>query len=395
MVKFARRDFTCWSDIHQSVNERCVDVCKALGEMITGSGTGWEYDERTPENTYIYIPSRNSTYNYPVSYFVNSISGAKLMVLVNIGSNSGSSTSIGFNTLPYISNKNYLFPRSYQSYLESNSYSISQTGINIAMIPSGSNSVFPSSFPNDYTTKFLPDDALPIITEVCHTTSSSYSQTLSMLGALNSSYILSYGLLIDSEFVMLLGSFSSTANRAPLKPLYAIGKIIGTVAHEEDNRNTSQYGAIRFCSRSGNAYTPIQYSQSLNSTESYFCGRDIKSSNNSEAENFTYALCYDINGVPLTTNCYYGAVGQDLLTPAITNESLSGQVRRCPFAMATMYNVGNVYITEGDGFKGYLDTNLFRNALCTKGNYYNNGAFVSLDNNLLVAWDKDATDNIM
>lgn len=394
MVKFARRDFTCWSDIHESVNERCVDVCKALGEMIVGSNTGWEYDQRTPANTYIYIPSRNNAYQFPVSYFVNSISGAKLMVLVNIGTNALPST-VGYNTLPYISNKNYLIPINYQGYLESNSYSISQVGVNMAMIPSGSNSVFPSTIPNDYTTKFLPGDATPIITESCSTSSSNYDPRNCMIGALASNNILSYGMMIDSEFIMLLGGYSTTTARASLAPIYSVGKIVGTVSHENDNTNASQYGAIRFCVTSGRNYYAIRNNKIIGSSSNYFYGRDIASTNNSEATNTTYATCYDASGTPLLTNCYYGQVGQDLLTSTITNDTLSGYVRWCPLVMAAMYDVGNVYIIEGDGFKGYLDTNLFRAAICTKGNYYNDGAFVGLDNNLLVAWDKDATDNIM
>jgi hypothetical protein len=104
MVKFARRDFTCWSDIRQDVNGRCIDVCKALGEMITSSGTGWNYDQRTPADTYLFIPSVNSTYQFPVSYFVNTISGAKMMVLVCVFDTTSGSTSNSY--IVNASNKN-------------------------------------------------------------------------------------------------------------------------------------------------------------------------------------------------------------------------------------------------------------------------------------------------
>ena len=391
MVKFARRDFTCWSDIHQTVNERCIDVCKALGEMITSSGTGWEYDSRTPVDTYLFIPSVNNTYQFPVSYFVNTVSGAKLMVMVNLGTNDTGSFS--YFKLPYISNKNYLMPIAMNNYLESNSYNISQTGVHMAMIPAGSSSVFPSTIPNDYVTKFIPNDAIPIVTNVATYNSSSIGNSQSFLGSLSSSYIYSLGLLIESDVIMFLEGYSSTSSRSPLWIRYAIGKIIGVIAHEDDALNTAQYGAIRFTS---NASNTISYYDSIGGNNNVvFYGRNISSSSNSDATNRVYGICYNAEGTPILTNCYYGPTGSELLSPEITNDSISNHVRWCPYVMAAMYDPGNFYITDGDGFKGYLDTNLFRAAICTKGNYYNEGAFVGFENNLLVAWDKDATDNIM
>ena len=391
MVKFVRRDFTCWSDIHQAVNERCVDVCKAMGEMITGSGTGWNYDQRTPADTYLFIPSRDNAYQFPVSYFVNTVSGAKLMVMVNIGA-TGNET-FGYNKLPYISNKNYLMPIVMNNYLESNNYSISQTGVHMAMIPAGSSSVFPSTIPNDYVTKFIPNDAIPIVTNVSSYNSGNIINGQSCLGLLLSSYIYSIGLLIESDVIMFLDGYSSTSSRSPLRIKYAIGKIIGVVAHEDDALNTAQYGAIRFASSESST---LSYHDSIGRQNNVpFYGRNISSSNNSEATNGVYGICYNAEGEPILTNCYYGPTGSELLSAEITNDSISNHVRWCPYVMAAMYDPGNFYITDGDGFKGYLDTNLFRAAICTKGNYYNDGAFVGFENNLLVAWDKDATDNIM
>lgn len=393
MVKFARRDFTCWSDIHQAVNERCIDVCKALGEMITSSGTGWEYDSRTPVDTYLFIPSVNNTYQFPVSYFVNTISGAKMMVQVCVFKTNDGTADAAFRV--NASNKNYFFASNCLNYLEDTIYNLSQVGVNIAIIPAGSSSVFPNVFPNDRITRFIPYDAIPLITESYYVNATIYN-AYGTLGRLSTNNILSYGILIDSEFIMLFSSYSTTSARATLLPRFALGKIIGTLGHEADNTVSSHYGAVRFYNTYGSV---IRDYESLNGTSPiYFNGYPFaKSATSSSLTTVPTATFFDSDGDLIACNGSFYPVGYNLLSSAISNDSVSDTVRWAPIGLAVMGNPGTkgLYVVEGDGFKGYLDTSLFRAAVCTPGNYYNNGAFVGLENNLLVAWDKDATDNIM
>lgn len=411
MVKFVRRDFTAWSNIRDDVNDRCLDLIHALGEMITGSGTGWKFDDRTPADTYIFIPSEAQTsgaptYQFPVSYFVNELSGAKMMVMVNANAKSTESnypTSGKSTTLqPYISNKNYLNSNYAvtNSYFTSSGYAIGNLGVNISMIPAGSDSEFPNTIINDRVTQFIPSDAIPLVTESYSFTNSGLSSNVSNFSSISSGNTLSYGILIDSEFVMILSSRSTTATRAPLVPLYALGKIIGNVAHEEDDSVCSHYGAIRFrTSGIASESNQIRETSTINGSNMYLCGQslsDTKSSNSSMVS-YPAATFFDVTGNLITSLGNYFPTNEGFLSNAITDTTLSSSVRWCPVGLAVMYEPGTqgYYVVPGDGFKGYLDTNLFRYATCTKGNYFNNGTFVGLENNFLVAWDPDATDNIM
>lgn len=388
MVKFARRDLTAFTELPKGINERCQTVVKVLGEMIVGSDTGWNYDERTPANSYIYVPSRNNSCRFAVSYFRN-ISGAKLMIMAFVPSES----SIGsYDNLPYFSFKNYLYPYDFKNYLESSdNHQIQQTGVMMSMIPAGSNSEFPNTIPNDYTTKFIPDDAIPLVTEACDSSSGYIQSQYSYFGSVSSNNIYSIGILIDSEFVMFMSGLSTTSTRSNLAPIYALGKIIGTVAHENDSNICSHYGAIRFNKTKSDAFV---FSYNLNGANNTFYGRKVSDSNSGFNSN-AYAVFFNENGTLIPTWCAYGPYGVDVLCNSITNDSAANYTRWCPYVMTTLYDPVNNGVVPGDGFKGYLDTNLFRCAIGTTGNYYNDGAFVCVGGNMLVAWDQGASDNIM
>ena len=400
MVKFARRDFTAFSDLPQVTNDRVVAVTKAICEMIVGSDTGWTYDERTPADTYIFVPARSSDYynfQFPVSYLRNTENGAKLMVSTWFSGRPGQYGGGYANTAPYFSYRNYLYPYYFSSHVDENgSYSINQLGIMMSMIPAGSNSEFPSVIPNDFTTKFIPDDAIPLVTECCYINSGNWIGTDDCyLGKVVSGGIYSCAVLVDSEFVMLFGGVSSTSVRPLVQPIYALGKIIGTLAHENDSSISSNYGAIRFIQKVG---TNLSFSRNINGTNISFDGRNFEltvGDNYNFFYNNTYAVFFDENGTLIPTCCTYGPSGVELLSNAIANDASTNYTRWCPFAVTTLYDPVNNGVVPGDGFKGYLDTNLFRCAVCTAGNFYNNGQFVGLSNNMLVAWDQTATDTIM
>lgn len=391
MVKFVRRDFHCWGDIRKPRQERCIDIVKAIAEMITGSGTGWEYDERTPHETFIYVASRNDQYQYPITYLVNSVSGAKMMITAMCGDDP---QTYGANYCPKIGSVNYLYSQRAIQYLTNLSYSVGQVGISISMIPSGSTSNYPSELPNDATVKFIPNDALPLVSE-SYDSNTSWDNRWCALGCLEQNSILSYGILVDSEFVMIMSSYSNTAARSQLYPKFAIGKLIGTLANNADDGYMSNYGAIVFENRISNQLT---YNYEVNGSLRLF-GYPIFRTRSSDIsdESYQYATFFGADGTLIKTKCSYSPTSYQLLTSRLSNDETSGHVRWCPFTVQVLDNSATegYYVVPGDGFKGYLDTNLFRNAVCTKGNFYNNGQFVGMDNNLIVAWDSEATDTIM
>lgn len=393
MVKFVRRDLTLWGNISQDYSTRNGQIADEIAAMIVSTDTGWEYDSRTPVGTHIDIPSKSTSgsaprYIYPAVYLRNSESGAKMMIFCNTLKES----NISNDYFPWITNGNYAYANKQYSnnVIEqwSNSYNYKPLGVVIAMIPAGSTSEFPNSIAGSDSEIWMPSDAVSLFPEGVGEDNRSTAW-----GNATNNMIVSYGLLVDSEFVCVLSSWTTSSTRSQLYIRYAVGKIFGTLAHESDSLITSQYGAINF--RYGQTEnTFIRITHGLNGTNYYFQGNNLTAPTPDSSTGYTNIFMFSANGTRLSAYAYYSTVSWETLDPTIMND-ITGTTRWCPFVATTKFYPDTLYVVPGDGFKGYLDTNLFRNALCTKGNYYNNGAFVALDNNLLVAWDSDATDNIM
>lgn len=379
-MKFVRRDLVCWSDISSDWWQRCYSIIDVIGNMITTSGTGWSYDSRTPAGTYIQIRQRDdASVLYPIQYFVNS-SGAKLMVMVyNYYRN-----YIYSYARPWICNKNYFITEWMNNQTDYYNYGVIPTGVSMAIIPAGSSSEFPNSIPSDDTTVWMPNDAIPLVVENGNfSTFTDYSP----IANVSMSNTLSIGLFIDSEFISYLSSYSTTSIRSNLTPRYAIGKIFGTLAHSDDNLYTSKYGAIKFYFNNYNLY----YGYGLGGQTVNFYGYGLYNGN---SDNDKLLCCFfDKNGNRLNFRNRFAPSQADLLTSGLMVNASTDVLRWTPIAVGHFYDDTNNVVT-GDGFKGYLDTNLFRAAL---GNYcqlYNNGNFVCIGYNTLLAFDQTATDRI-
>lgn len=402
MVKFVRRDLNCYGDIPSGYQAKCEKVIEVLGEMITGSDTGWVYDTRTPAGTLLSIRSYNNTYQWPIKYFRNTESGAKLMILVFSTYNNSSYSSNG--NLPYMPFKNYLCCQRVNSYINSfntGNYQLGQYGICMSIIPPGSESEYPSTIDAGSDVSIIPNDAIPLVPETQNYNQNSTVYDYSTLGSITSGDIVSFGLILDSERIVLLIGKSSTGTRRALSPVYALGKIIGTLTHESDSLSTSQYGAVRFAKTS---LTDIKYYNNANGINIDCYGRLLSlasgDTNNGSLNNTENSLGFffkaDGSKPPYNgTYVEYGVDGGALCGSSVIDTS-QGNSRWYPFSITQLYTPATTNgVVPGDNFKGYLDTNLFRFCPSTKGNFYNNGQFVAFENNLLVAWDPDATDTIM
>lgn len=395
MVKFVRRDLVCGTDIRMdNFSNRCLDIVEIICDMIVNSGTGWEYDSRTPSGTHLFVPSRNETYQFPFTYLINEISGAKLLVTAFIGNSYTSSHASNTNNLVKINIQNYFYPKSAESHLSDDTYNLDPVGVNIAMIPAGSSSIFPSTIPSNFTDVWIPNDAIPIVTQT-----PKYSQYLYggeyPFGSVTTGNILSYGLFIDTEFILLSSSFSSTSMRSQLYPDYAIGKIFGTLANEDvDSGYQSKYGAIQLWRNISQPYVNTQeVSISLNNSTTVIKGANLAYVS-TRSNDLPVAFMFAANGDPIRCMNFYGTPSWQLLGAQSNNETISGVTRWIPIAIANLDSPIRG-VVPGDGLKGYLDTNLFRIAVSTKGNFYNDGQFVAFEQGLLVAWDSEATDTIM
>lgn len=395
MVKFVRRDLIGGTDVPLEATSRCRTIVKIIADMIISTNTGWGYDSRTQGDTYLYIPSQDGNFQYAVKYLENSTSHAKLMITAFAMSDSNSYPQK--NQYPKIANKNYFNPLNVglSANFENSNYFPYPYGVSMAMIPAGSSSTFPSELTFDYTTRFIPNDAIPLVTETYFFASvgSKKGIDLNAFGGIVNNSILSYGLLVDSEFIFIFSGMSNTETRSQLYPKYALGKIFGTLAHSSDSTYTARYGALRFDNYNGNTIT---MSKTLNNISHGFFGYDFQRTIHVDLTDRPQAFFFAADSTPILYNGCYDPLGVEIVTNAISNDIASGATRWCPIAVAVMYypDLVGYYVVQGDGFKGYLDTSLFRCATCNRDNYYNNGDFVGLPSNWLVAWDKTATDNL-
>lgn len=394
MVKFVRRDLVCGTDVRMdNFSNRCLDIVEIICDMIVNSGTEWGYDSRTPSGTHLYVPSKNNTYQFPFSYLINETSGAKLLVTAFIGNSSTTQYAQDTSNLVKVSMKNYLYPKAAEDNLTSDRYCLDPVGVNMAMIPSGSSSIFPDEIPANFTDLWIPNDAVPIVTQT-----PNYNQYLYggeyPFGQISTGNILSYGLFIDTEFVLVSSSMSQNSTRSPLYPSYALGKIFGTLANEDvDYGYQSKYGAIQLWGNLSDKGNTQDVTISQNGISTTIKGANL-SYRPSRTTNHPVAFMFAANGEPIRCMSFYGSPSWQLLGVQSNNETTSGVTRWIPLAVANLDEPIRG-VVPGDGLKGYLDTNLFRIAVSTKGNFYNNGQFVAFEQGLLVAWDKDATDNIM
>lgn len=394
MVKFVRRDLVCGTDIRMdNFSDRCLDIVEIICDMIVNSGTGWGYDPRTPSGTHLYVPSKNNTYQFPFSYLINETSGAKLLVTAFIGNSRTTEYAQSPSNLVKVSMKNYFYPKDAENNLTSDVYNLDPVGVNMAMIPSGSSSIFPDEIPANFTDLWIPNDAIPIVTQTPRYNQYLYGGEYPF-GAISTGNILSYGLFIDTEFVLVSSSMSQSSTREPLYPDYAIGKIFGTLANEDvDYGYQSKYGAIQLWRNRDDKGNTQSVAISETSTSTTIKGANL-SFVSSRYTNYPVAFMFAANGEPIRCMSFYGSPSWQLLGVQSNNEVTSGVTRWIPLAVA---NVDTPIrgVVPGDGLKGYLDTSLFRIAVSTKGNFYNNGQFVAFEQGLLVAWDSEATDTIM
>lgn len=375
-MKFIRRDYTAFVGIPSTRAEVQDFMCSEIADMIVGSDTGWNYDTRTPNKTaFIRLPvGTTSQPEPPVLYLRNETSGCKMMV-----------TSILFNLPNGTTVTTNYDPTCRSIFMMGRDRAVNHfaSGIGIAIIPPGISDEFPNSYTSETT---LPSGALPVICENRGTYAND-SRTASywqgyMAQLFNASgTVVSYGISVDEYSVTLFGG-SGLSTRSGLTLVYTVGKIFGTLAY--DSSVLSQYyGALRFYN--------VAYANPSDMKDGGYYGLSPLSSTSDVKFDYSNE-CFDESGNLLC--CYYCIIGDQLLSTRITNSQTPDFIRWQP---GIVYNPdSNTPIYEGgDNFKGYLDTNLIRYAIASKGQLFNNGQFCCVADNLLLKWDPDATDTIM
>lgn len=393
-MKFIRRDYTAFVGIPNTRAGIQDFMCSEIADMIVSSDTGWVYDTRTPnKEAFIRIPLSGYTGTTinptPVLYLRNSVSGCKMMVC-NIMFHAEGNTSINKNEQPISKNiiaKGRVADPDYAS------------GIGISVIPPGVSDEYPDEYTEETT---LGDSSLLVMTEAAASISGSdYASAFEgyeqKLFGMTGTPVVSYGVLVDQYSITLFGGYGITT-RGEVKPIFTTGKVLGTLAYDTEIAMQS-YGSIRYLSVCGgstsvsdSSYTYSQSIQNSSGAEKVYYG--AYSNYYTSYSSMFYHACtqfFKQDGVRYN-NGYYGIGCNEMLSTRITNSQSPDFIRWSP---GIMFGSGNIMYEGGDGFKGYLDTNLIRYAIANKGQLFNNGQFCCVADNLLLKWDPDATDTIL
>ena len=393
--KYKRVDLTAGSadfptgDTDELRRTRSETILKECVEAIIATGTGWALDttHNATVTDFADVPCKSGALTFPGLFLTNNTSGCKLF-LAYFGGNQTHDYCIKDFKEP----ASNVTPEDLFTYADSN-----HGGLCASMIPDGSQSVFGSSF--DST--FIPSDATRIVGTTLYWSTSSSATSFGCDPT--SGYIYSWGLFVTPYCVSVSCAKGNGTQGTIGIPVYAVGRIVGEIAHSEDNAVNAKYGMLMF--RFGestsaqceglNALFARQYSL-FNYTSPYIMGRRIEGAPFYED---TCALICNSSGTwikaPSLNNvvvnpCFYTV---DFFSTSNKIFDTSGSIRWSPFALcAPATDLQNYGVVPGDGFKGFVDTDLFRVAsVSAYGTTFDNGKFISLDANTacLIGWDAD------
>jgi hypothetical protein len=363
--------------------QRAQTILRSAAEAILATDTGWSLDtsRNATITSFVSVPCMSGTKTFPGLFFKNTVSGCKLFIAYFCGSYAHSDIISNFGS-------------------DSNLYYISGTtatsGLITSIIPSGSSSEFGSSF----NSSFLPADA----TRLCGTCfyqerTSSYSPAHGSNPVSGDTY--TWGILA-TPYVIGVGAAKTLSISSPV---YITGKIFGVLAHEQDTAINSKYGSVFFRMNAGPNVTEgwsgdIAYSSTLLSgTSIKLPGVPYTSNTWSIYECcgiFSKADGTWINGTNgngyivllLTANAF-------LFSDKVSTNSTNTEWQ--PLIMLVRSSDLSTWgVVSGDGFKGLLDTELFRAGLGAEKATFDNGNFIKANsatyNNLILGWSPTGND---
>jgi hypothetical protein len=393
--KFKRIDLTAGSTDFplNNTRNRCNSIVRLVAEALISMNIGWKLDsdgrssDSQSTSDFADVPGPGSWSGpWPGLFLINEISGCKLFMCYYGHSNE---------------HRFYLdYPYVVGTYAGSTPHGY-MAGLIMSIIPANSTESFGSTFGAD----FIPSTATRAI-GTCLFSSADSSHYTSFAHDPTSGYIYSWGIFAN-EYCIAVSTAKST-NGTPGTfgiPTFATGKILGTLANDTDNLCTAQYGSINFREiyaadhNEGLTSVLTQYTD-MNGTNRYYVSKTILSHETGDSA-YSFGQIFSALGSPL--NLYNG--GCLRITPSnvhllsSTCFSTTGlNTRWLPYMVVYVASdLSTNGVVPGDGFKGYLDTDLFR---CGAGNsvgqLFDNGNFLCLDNtnSFLIGWDPANTDSI-
>lgn len=380
-------------------------IVKGFADALIAMNIGWGCDTTRNATTsdFVDVPKYSSSTPAPGLFLVNATSGCKLFIAY-VDDPAGMALYDSDGTtklLPTTSSDNFV------SWFNSSSTytNVYCVGFIMSMIPAGSSNTFGPTFK---AYEFLPTDATRLYSSAIRI-SSSISNSPKLASRINNGethticvwgnpYCVGYG----------NGRGSQTNNNF----CYCAGRIIGELGNATaDNSNQSKYGILPLTQTitDANEYditssSPYRYNMitlqttPLNGNE-YVFGKipisvsfALTPSNGTSYPNWGYSICKAdgtwIQGTSthfVTPVCWVYKFKNPHVQDLTSNNRMWAPIEMWLYASDPQ----NDYIANGNGFKGYLDTDLFRcSPQFAEGTVMDNGNFVCTGVGCLtLGWD--------
>lgn len=365
--------------LRRSRSETLLTKC---AQCLIDCGCGWQLDttKSTSLTDYTDIPSLQTTPKYmPGLFFINTISGCKLFMSY-FGTASWSYGIKNFNAsnlAPFSTNRH--------------------TGLCISIIPAGSESVFGDPTQNS----FIPSDATRICGSFYSSLNSSGGGSSAAYSPENGTYY-KYYILATSTAVAVAASHGSSIPGLPNAPIYATGRILGNLAHASDDASNANYATVMLRKRSSNydgdgeVFTTGMSTFVGGGNYTYSVGYNNEGSGSNIGSIYCTAAIARSNGTwingssstaPVRNVIHYTA-NPYLVNTCVSSSSIAAW---SPIAVASIAaDLATYGVIPGNGFKGFLDTDLFRCAGAgTQGTTFDNDKLYYCETNkyLVIGWD--------
>lgn len=342
---------------------------------------GWELDGRhsDAQTPLVIYSSTDTTYrSYYGAFILRNTAGAKLLVAYGGGrfSNYGDSENNTFGSFGCSTS------------VSVKSYKHTHGGLMMSMIPPGSNDDFTILGENSGCA--IPNDA----TRIVSTAHTNGTQSLPMsFNDMSDTVTGTYHLLSKGNVVVVVSKCSSYEIR--YRRGYIVGEIFGTLAHDADSGIGCRFGAFELCGYGTSCeYQNISGTSSATGIvlDSIYSVNKYANLPRDQSMTFRRADGSHVYGNQIV-------VLQDvhqLDTLICSNDGNSA--RYVPFWMAeSSVNPSETGVIKGDGFKGYLSTDVIRCVRADKfsrGQLFDGGNFVYVGGGIVIPWDPSITESI-
>ena len=356
-------------DTYELRLSRAKTILTKAVQTIIACNQGWELDtsKNATDTDYTNIPTESTGEPYyPGLFLRNSISGCKLF----IGDFPGSYIAYCCNN--FDGKSSLLYSQGYTNHL----------GICLSIIPGESESEFGND-PN--AIGFFPDDA----TRFCGTyyrDTTNYTEKSVIGSNPRNGWSYMYGFGVTPYVITTFANHDESGYAGPYNyyvPIYACGRIFGELAHKEDNLPTAKYGVVLFRKETSqyeawaqcfstemSGFGSTNYYVPWNGFSNPSCGSITKANGEWIRGGQNAVVMFTFNWTILANTLYYQQNS--------TAWSAIGIGRYC----LTSSDLTANGIVPGDGFKGLLDTDLFRAGRGTAQQTFDNGQFFCPESNV-------------